>query len=133
MIFSALLLASSLPTVSTAEFPGGAANAISVMVASICIDQGWAITTQSDNQVVCERKPDGLSALKYLGEAPRRGASQLKGFVRFIVLPRGDKVRVQISGYSEYSTAFGQVRQIPLQLFDDLEALVEKAGGTIAR
>lgn len=131
-MIAALMLAAALPRAVEAEFPAGAPSGVAVAVASICIDQGWSIMTQTDNQVVCERTPDPLSRLSYITEKSRRGASALRGFVRFIVLPQPGRVRVQVSGYSEYSTAFGQMRVIPLEMFGDIEPLIVKAGGTIA-
>lgn len=79
-------------------------------VSSTCMDRGWMVSTQINNQVVCEI-PMGIfqSAMTQM-LIGNRYSSPPKSFVRFSLGQVGDHTRVQAQAWSETQMAFGQMQ-----------------------
>ena len=79
-------------------------------VGSKCMDRGWMITQQTNNQVVCEI-PLGMwqSALTQM-MIGNSYSSPPKSFVRVSLAQTGDHTRVQTQAWAETQMAFGQMQ-----------------------
>lgn len=127
-MIAALLLATG---VAEATFPAGPPTTIAVQIAAGCIDKGWLVVSQAENQVLCEHEADPMVSLENIEWRGR--LIPKRGYARFIVLPQGEGVRVQISAYTQWSTPFGQMRQEPSYFTTSEEKLLETIGGTVIK
>lgn len=82
-------------------------------VSSGCMDNGWAVFSQSNNQVVCE-VPMGLwqSVLTNM-VIGNQYSTPAKQFVRVSLTQVGDHTRAQTQSWAETQMAFGQIQQQP--------------------
>lgn len=128
-MIAAMLLAAAAPGVVEATFPVDTAGTIAAKLAVSCADNGWAVASQTDNQVVCEGKADPLSSLGEMAKG--RYAKDSRGTIRFTLLPGAERIRVQAYAFSEFTNAFGVVRRVPFEITNIPGRLMTGAGGTI--
>jgi hypothetical protein len=80
-------------------------------VQSKCMDKGWMVTQQTNNQVICE-VPMGMWQSAFTQMMIGNSYSTTpKQFVRFSLAEVGGNTRVQVQGWAETQMAFGQVQQ----------------------
>lgn len=82
-------------------------------VAGECMNQGWTVSSQSDNQVTCQVPMNfgrQLLADVFLGS---RYSTSTVSYVQFNMAQIGDSVRAQGRAWLQNQSAFGQVRQTP--------------------
>lgn len=82
-------------------------------VSSGCMDNGWAVFSQTNNQVVCE-VPMGIwqSVLTNM-VIGNQYSTPAKQYVRVSLTQVGDHTRAQTQSWAETQMAFGQIQQQP--------------------
>lgn len=83
------------------------------VIANGCIDVGWTTISSTETVVVCEPPVSaGQSILSAL--AGPRYATPPRNFIRFNLANQNGYARVQVSGWQEIQTAFGQTQRTEL-------------------
>lgn len=83
------------------------------VIANGCVDIGWTTISSTETVVVCEPPVSaGQSILSALA-APRY-ATPPRNFIRFNLANQQGYARVQVTGWQEIQTAFGQTQRTPL-------------------
>jgi membrane-associated protease RseP (regulator of RpoE activity) len=103
-------------------------------VGSKCMDRGWMVTQQTNNQVVCEI-PLGMwqSALTQL-MIGNRYSSDPKSFVRVSLAQTGEHTRVQTQVWAETQMAFGQMQHHQYQddgTYNNMLGFLAEAGAQL--
>jgi len=122
LVASAVLVATpALADAPLAVTPSGATEAYfnlpvvatSDTLANSCIDFGWTTISSTETMVVCE-VPMSVGASILSALAAPRYATPTKEFIRFNIAGASGLSRVQVSGWRETQTAFGQTQRIEL-------------------
>lgn len=103
-------------------------------IGSKCMDRGWMITQQTNNQVVCEI-PLGMwqSALTQM-LIGNSYSSPPKSFVRVSFAQTGDHTRVQTQVWAETQMAFGQMQHHQYQddgTYNNMLGFLAEAGAQL--
>jgi hypothetical protein len=103
-------------------------------VGSKCMDRGWMIIQQTNNQVVCEI-PLGMwqSALTQM-MIGNSYSSPPKSFVRVSLAQTGDHTRVQTQAWAETQMAFGQMQHHQYQddgTYNNMLGFLAEAGAQL--
>lgn len=114
----------------TADFQGVSPKEVAARMVSACIERQWPIISQSETQVVCENEADELGQLAWMTSRPR-AASNPRGFLHVTIAAREGGAVIQAYGYSEFSTVFGQMKQIPANTKKEAADIITRIGGTI--
>jgi membrane-associated protease RseP (regulator of RpoE activity) len=103
-------------------------------IGSKCMDRGWMVTQQTNNQVVCEI-PLGMwqSALTQL-MIGNQYSSDPKSFVRISLAQTGEHTRVQTQVWAETQMAFGQMQHHQYQddgTYNNMLSFLAEAGAQL--
>lgn len=82
-------------------------------ISSKCMDAGMPVQ-RTDYSVKCQRVMSKIEQAFQNALTSPRYASDSKDIVEFNLVQIGDNTRVQVRRWQEYTTAFGQYNQIPL-------------------
>jgi len=121
---SALVLLTASPALADeplAVTPSGATEAFfniplvetSDVLANSCVDFGWTTISSAETMVVCE-VPLSVGASILSALAGPRYATPPREFIRFNLSGYNGLSRVQVSGWRELQTAFGQTQRTEL-------------------
>lgn len=117
-----------------AMFRGAPLQDATSKVVNQCMNKGWAVASQSTNQVVCEVPVGAMKAAFQQMLLGNSYSTTPRTFARFTVAQVGDSSRVQAAAWVETQMAFGQVRQQPYtddETFNGLQGFLLEAGGEL--
>jgi S1-C subfamily serine protease len=103
-------------------------------LANQCMNKGWSITSQTDNQLVCEIPVNGFKAALQQMLIGNSYSTTPRSFVRFTVANLAEHARAQAAAWVETQMAFGQMRQQPYTddgTMDGLVSFMLEAGGEL--
>ena len=103
-------------------------------IANGCMNKGWAIASQTTNQVICEIPVGAMTAAFQQVLLGNSYSTTPRTYARFSVAQLGENARVQAAAWVETQMAFGQMRQQPYtddNTFNVLEGFLLQAGGQL--
>jgi hypothetical protein len=117
-----------------ATFKAIAVNDAASKVVNNCMNAGWAIVSQSPNQVVCELRMDLMRSALTQALIGNTYSTTPRSFVRVSLAQVGEDARAQVAAWVETQMAFGQMRQQPYTddaTFDRLVSFLLNAGASL--
>lgn len=103
-------------------------------LANHCMNKGWAVASQSGNQVVCEVPMNTMKTALMQVLVGNRYSTTPRSYVKFSVAQIGENSRAQGTAWVETQMAFGQVRQQPFiddTTYEQLLGFMVDAGGRL--
>lgn len=115
-------------------FPATPSADVASKVASHCMDAGWQVTSQQNNQIVCEVPMNAMRSVLTQALIGNSYSTTPRQFVKVNIAQIGDHSRAQAMAWVETQMVFGQMRQQPFtddNTFNNLIGFLTAAGGEL--